>query len=47
MTARCNERIFAQIDVMYGGPSYEPEEEESQRKHTHRYENAKQKHLIQ
>ncbi len=46
MTDRCKERIFAQIDAMYGGPSYEPEDEEPQRKHTLIYESAKQKHLI-
>ncbi|WP_292378362.1 hypothetical protein [Methanosarcina sp. UBA289] len=46
MTARCKGRIFAQIDAMYGGPSYEPEEEETRRIHTKRHANAKQKHLI-
>lgn len=48
MTARYKERkerISQQIDAMYGGPSYEPEEEDSKIKHTNRYANAKQKHL--
>lgn len=47
ITARCKEKIFQQIDAMYGGPSYNPEEPEEQKiKNTRRYSNAKQTHLL-
>jgi hypothetical protein len=48
MTARCKERIFLQIDAMYGGLDFEPNQDPdtSHPMHTTKYQNTKQKHLL-